>query len=353
MRTSPPSSDPVLAFDRTVAIADAAIYQAGVGQADQLVADPVDGPPGVLAPPAQAMGHPRVRALARTECQLDAAPDAVLRVRARWLQLTTRAEEDDQPPGTAGHPPWLADVAGGAGTRGRAQDRRDAFIPHDVEERVPLWVLLAARPTPPRAPLNRWSRGWLPHPSAPRPQPWEAGALTVAGRRPQAGRAHIVRLTAPAGRHVRPVLRVGAPPTRVAWDTWSQQGELRLSAGLTDGPDPLVRLRIELVNTSGWHPRLDGPTAWSASGARPPGDHPVVARAWHERALRHALIGAHIVLGLDDGRFVPEGAPCPADPYTARTGPADGLWPILIGDPPEPSVLLLSPIRLAEQHAGT
>ncbi len=132
-----------------MALADSSIYHAGVGQADRLVADPVDGPLGVLAPPGQAAGHALVRAAARTECLLDAEPETMLRVRVRWLQLTTRAEDDPADTPGAEQPPWLADVRGGALGRGRPQARRVAYIPHDLEERVPLWVLLAARPPPP------------------------------------------------------------------------------------------------------------------------------------------------------------------------------------------------------------
>ncbi|MCM3886766.1 hypothetical protein [Frankia sp. R82] len=339
-------------FDRALAVADSAIYHAGVGQADRLSADPVDGPIGVLAPPAQARGHALVRASAHTECLLDATPHTMLRVRVRWLQLTTRADDDPVDASGSDRPPWLADVRGGAVGRGPAATRRTAYIPHEVEERVPLWVLLAARPPAPSAPDARWSRGWLPHPSAPRPDPWEPREprmRAVGGRGDEAGRTHAVRLTAPAGRHARPVLRAGAPPIRVAWDSWAVQGELRLSAGLTDGPHPLVRLRADLVNTSGWHPRLDDAAPWPAwHGA----DEGPTGSGWHERTLRHALIGAHVIVGVDDGGFVPTDAPRVRTMHAARTGVDDGLWPVLVGEAPTPTAVLLSPVRLGDDRYG-
>ncbi|WP_175087762.1 hypothetical protein [Candidatus Frankia nodulisporulans] len=157
-----------------------------------------------------------------------------------------------------------------------------------------------------------------------------------------------MRLTAPAGRHVRAVLRPGAAPIRVAWDSWSVQGELRLSAGLTGGPHPLIRLRAELANTSGWHPRLDGASPWSARDAE--GGEPTPGAGWPERALRHALIGAHIIVGVDDGGFAPpEVARARAVPV-ARTGVDDGLWPVLVGELFAPTVALFSPVRLADRR---
>jgi hypothetical protein len=330
-------------LERAAAIADAAIYRAAAGRLDVPAAARTGGLIGVLTPPAHAAGHPNDRAHVHAECLVVTDPGAVLRVRVRWLQIMTRVWWGARPGGSA----WASGGTTMTLVTDAETDIRTEFVPHEVDEDVMISDLLAARTAPPPALTGGWSRGWLPHPSAPRPDPWEPGGSGTTDRHRASGHAHTIRLSAPASRRVRTVDRGDAAPARIAWDSWSAQGELRLSAGLATGGRPLVRLRAELVNTSGWHPHMDG------AGQGRPGGH--AGDAPCERALRHALIGAHVILSADRGGFVSLTAPPEWARQAAQECVNDGLWPAVIGTATEPSAVLISPVRLADNpgpHAG-
>jgi len=332
-------------LDQAVTIADAAVYRAhAVGAGGPVRAGAGRGP-GVLMPAAYAARHPWERAYAHAECLLEATVDTVIHVRARWLQLTARTGWQTHPvgPGGTGRRPTSGSGRVRAGSEVTLDPRTaDAaeFLPRDVGQDVTLADLLAARIDPPPSPSGGWSRGWLPHPSAARPSPWEPGASLVPGRPAGGATSHIVRLSAPPGRRVRES-GTGDTRARIAWDTWSAHGELRLSAAIERGGEGLVRLRAELVNTSGWQPRMDDAIEWTAASS---------ASSSRRRALRHALIGAHVILGLDegDGVFLSLSAP-PERARTAAQGCVnDGLWPALIGGHGIGRLLLISPIHLPD-----
>ncbi|MEA5361675.1 hypothetical protein VA596_19190 [Amycolatopsis sp., V23-08] len=112
------------------------------------------------------------------------------------------------------------------------------------------------------------------------------------------------------------------------------EGTNELSGVLTARVDPLdgpfggSRLRVELRNT----------TSWPADGVR-------------EHALRHALLAAHLVLGVDTGHFLsmldpPEWAKPAVEACTQER-----LWPVLIGDTSRSTVILASPIILYDDPA--
>ncbi|MCK9893591.1 hypothetical protein [Frankia sp. AgB32] len=311
--------------DRAVEIADEAIYR---GAARPGTPGGAGSVAGVLTPPAYAVGHPGDRAYARAECLVDADPDATLRVRVRWLQIATGQSRGSRPAASDGGP--------GRGTTTAVLDaERTEFVPREVAGDMLLSDLLVARHAQPPTIRGGWSRGWLPHLSAARPDPWESGRVD-AGRRP----VGTMRLSAPAGRRVRMIDRADTTPAGVAWDTWSAQGELRLSAGLTAAGRRLIRLRAELVNTSGWQPRMDETLQGFRLGRD--GDGP------RERAMRHALVGAHVIVSTDQGAFVSVTDPPEWAMQTARECRNDGLWPVVIDTAGGRSAVLFCPVRLAD-----
>ncbi|MEW1911452.1 hypothetical protein AB0442_23900 [Kitasatospora sp. NPDC085895] len=105
-------------------------------------------------------------------------------------------------------------------------------------------------------------------------------------------------------------------------------GVLRVRLQPLPGPYAAYRLRAVVENT----------TAWTAG----PGDG-------REQALPHALVSAHLLLGLDSGSFVSMTDP----PEWAKDAVAEcrnlRTWPVLAGDDGRADVVLSSPIIL-EDH---
>lgn len=103
------------------------------------------------------------------------------------------------------------------------------------------------------------------------------------------------------------------------------RGELTLSAAPLPGPYGGIRLRADVRNTTPWTP--DGPPE----------------RAY---ALRRALVAAHLLLAVRPGGFLSL-----TDPPEWAAGAAhecDNVrtWPVLAGEPGDPSMVLSSPIIL-------
>ncbi|WP_037604229.1 hypothetical protein [Streptacidiphilus rugosus] len=117
-------------------------------------------------------------------------------------------------------------------------------------------------------------------------------------------------------------------------------GVLRLSAEELPGPYRVVRLRAVVENTGAWSP-----------GVGRAGDR--------EAALPHALLSAHLLLGLTDGSFVSMTDP----PEWAGAAVAEcrneRTWPVLAGADGGADVVLSSPIiledhpRIAPESCGT
>ena len=129
----------------------------------------------------------------------------------------------------------------------------------------------------------------------------------------------------PGGRRVEPVhSAAGKLAGRTVRRRWPVMGTVRLSAERLEGPYGLVRLRLVVENASAWHdPRADRAVA-----------------------LRHSLVAAHSLLGVDQGVFLslldpPEWAKPAAEAcQNLRT------WPVLIGDEGRRDAMLSSPIIL-------
>ncbi|WP_462204042.1 hypothetical protein [Frankia sp. CcWB3] len=329
-------------FDQTAAIADAEIYRGESTRPDRATTCGSDRRIGVLTPSSYALAHPGERSHAHSECLLECGPDTVLRVRVRYLQLTARSV--DRGPGDGGRFPPGGWPAGDAEPRGW-----DEFIPRQVDDVVTVTDLLAAPPGSAVPTAAGPRRNWLPRLSAPRPNPWELAGPASGGVSAGLGPPHTIRFSAPAGRRVETVSGHGeAEPTRITWDSWAVQGELRLSAGLQTwahqaggtGAHRLVRLRAELVNTSGWHlPAEEAMDHVSLEARR---------RRHREQAMRHSLIGAHLLLATTEGRFVSLASPPTRASEFAKNCVNDGLWPALVATTDGHDTVLVAPIVLPD-----
>jgi hypothetical protein len=101
-------------------------------------------------------------------------------------------------------------------------------------------------------------------------------------------------------------------------------GSVRLSAERLEGPYGLVRLRLQLENAS----------AWNDPGA----DRSV--------ALRHSLVAAHSLLGVDQGVFLSLLDPPEWAKPAAEACRNLHTWPVLIGEEGRRDAMLSSPIIL-------
>jgi hypothetical protein len=129
----------------------------------------------------------------------------------------------------------------------------------------------------------------------------------------------------PGGRRVEPVHTVsGKLAGRTVRRRWPVMGSVRLSAERLEGPYGLVRLRLVLENA----------TAWNDPGA----DRSV--------ALRHSLVAAHSLLGIDQGVFLSLLDPPEWAKPAAEACRNLHTWPVLIGEEGRRDAMLSSPIIL-------
>jgi hypothetical protein len=129
----------------------------------------------------------------------------------------------------------------------------------------------------------------------------------------------------PGGRRVEPVHTVaGKLAGRTVRRRWPVMGLVRLSAERLEGPYGLVRLRLQLENA----------TAWNDPGA----DRSV--------ALRHSLVAAHSLIGIDRGVFLSLLDPPEWAKPAAEACKNLHTWPVLIGEEGRRDAMLSSPIIL-------
>ena len=159
--------------------------------------------------------------------------------------------------------------------------------------------------------------------------PWdEAAELEVAVEAPLARLLEgelATPLERPGGRRVEPVnSAAGRLVGRTVRRRWPVLGSVKLSAERLEGPYGLVRLRLVLENA----------TAWNDPGA----DRSV--------ALRHSLVAAHSLLGIDQGVFLSLLDPPEWAKPAAEACRNLHTWPVLIGDEGRRDAMLSSPIIL-------
>ena len=129
----------------------------------------------------------------------------------------------------------------------------------------------------------------------------------------------------PGGRRVEPVHTVTGKLTgRTVRRRWPVMGSVKLSAERLEGPYGLVRLRLQLENASAWND--------------PKADRSV--------ALRHSLVAAHSLVGIDQGVFLSLLDPPEWAKPAAEACQNLHTWPVLIGDEGRRDAMLSSPIIL-------
>jgi hypothetical protein len=122
------------------------------------------------------------------------------------------------------------------------------------------------------------------------------------------------------------VEELGGGAGRVIRERKSVSAEVRVSADRLDGPYPLVRFRVDVVNV----------TPWSHAGAP------------RDEVMRRSLAAVHALMAVHHGQFLslvdyPEFAA-----GAVKACRNEGTWPVLIGDDGERSEILSSPITLPD-----
>ncbi|HKN56002.1 MAG TPA: hypothetical protein VJX66_26135 [Amycolatopsis sp.] len=111
--------------------------------------------------------------------------------------------------------------------------------------------------------------------------------------------------------------------------TQELSGILAVRLDSLEGPFGGTRLRVDVQNVS----------QWTSPGAT------------RELALHHALLAAHLVIGVDPGHFLSLLDPPEWAKPAAQACVNERLWPVLIGDTARSSTVLASPIILYDDPA--
>ncbi|MFI5829059.1 hypothetical protein ACIA6C_17720 [Streptomyces sp. NPDC051578] len=166
--------------------------------------------------------------------------------------------------------------------------------------------------------------------------PWDEGTeerveLTVAVSELE-GDGVSLPFTRPAGEESEPVLDAdGRTVGRLVRRTEAISGVLRLRAGGLDCAYRAFKLTAVVENTSGWQPGEAG--------------------TGRDAALSRSLVAAHLLLGLDSGRFLSMTDPPEWAKGATATCVNRHTWPVLATEPGRADVVLSSPIIL-EDHPG-
>lgn len=113
---------------------------------------------------------------------------------------------------------------------------------------------------------------------------------------------------------------------RVVRESQAVAAEVRVSADRLEGPYPLVKFRVDVVNV----------TPWAQAGAP------------RDDVVRRSLAAVHSLMAVHHGQFLslvdyPEFAT-----GAVKSCKNEGTWPVLVGDAGERSVVLSSPITLPD-----
>jgi hypothetical protein len=139
-----------------------------------------------------------------------------------------------------------------------------------------------------------------------------------------------IKIRVPPERSVQPIVDArGVPRGQIVLDHRCVRAALRVRADRLPGPYGLSRLRVTVANTHNW----------------------AEADAPREHALRRALLGTHLIIGVSDGAFLSLVDP-PEWASTAAAGCRNRhTWPVLAGEPGEHDVVLSAPIILYDHPA--
>lgn len=116
---------------------------------------------------------------------------------------------------------------------------------------------------------------------------------------------------------------------RVARERWAVDATVRVERDRWPGPYPLVRVRVTVENHTDWC----DPDA--------PRDH----------VIRRSLVGVHALLHVEGGRFLSLLEPPEFARPAVESCHNDGAFPVLVGDPADPTTVLSSPIILYDHPA--
>jgi hypothetical protein len=134
-----------------------------------------------------------------------------------------------------------------------------------------------------------------------------------------------VPLTVAGGRDVESLGTSG----RVVRERWPVDAVVRLASEHCPGPYPLTKLRVTVDNVTDW------------AGTDVPRDV----------AMRRALVAVHTLVHADDARFISLLDPPEFARAAVETCANAGTFPVLIGDPDQPTTVLSSPIILYDHPA--
>jgi hypothetical protein len=244
---------------------------------------------GVLVPPAWRDVDPSERSLMRTELIVDPGSEPAVAVRLRFLQLQHRGLEVADP-----------DAEGGYRRTSKLQVGDQMWMEWDeaIEQDFDLGII-----------------SLLPLAHAQRTVPFEFPASTET---------EIVTADSAEGSQVG-----DTPAGRIVRRTEPISGEARVTVGWADGPGVLVKITIEVENTTPW----------------------AGVKAGREDVMRRSLIAVHTLAAVEDGAFCslfdpPEGA------AEAVAGcHSIGSYAVLVGDHGATDLVLASPIILYDYPA--
>ncbi|WP_020500152.1 hypothetical protein [Sciscionella marina] len=250
---------------------------------------------GVLGPPSPAGAVPVEPSTMATDCLIEGTGGGQIAIRARFLQLQARTVQ-------------------------RCAGERRFVATEELHGTDGSWVNWD------EAHEHERNLGWF-----------DLDALTTT--------AQSVPISVPGGVDLEDQHGdSGAVIGRLVRRRWAAEAVLRVSCAA--GTGPVRRLRLELRNTTG-SGAVEEPTE--------PDDRHTDDRT---RALRHALLSAHLVLHAENARFASVIDPPPWAGAAAARCRSDRLWPVLLGEPESADTVLAAPIilpdhpRIAEHSRG-
>ena len=118
----------------------------------------------------------------------------------------------------------------------------------------------------------------------------------------------------------------GAVAGRIVRRCQALSGLIRMAAWAVEGPQPLVKVRVRVENVSPW-------TEWPAT---------------RDLVVRRSFAAVHTLAAVSDGRFI--SLADPPDYARAAVATCKNLhtWPVIVGEPPQRTVILSSPVTLSD-----
>ncbi|MDQ1364874.1 MAG: hypothetical protein QOE57_916 [Acidimicrobiaceae bacterium] len=246
---------------------------------------------GVLVPPAWREVDSSERSVMRTELIVDPGTEPMIAVRLRFLQLQHRGLEEADPSAESGYRPTS-----------KLEIGDEVWMEWDeaIEQTFDLGVMAL-----------------LPLAQASRTVPIDFPASSL------------IAIVGEDGVEAEVGAAAGPPAGRIVRSTEPITGEVRVTVGWADGPGVLLKVTIEVENTTDWK----------------------VKGAGREDVMRRSLIAVHTLAAVEDAAFCslfdpPEGA------EEAVAGcQSIGSYAVLVGKQGATDLVLASPIILYDYPA--